>query len=111
DTYTLTSIFYSINSSDVDSSPTRRSSDLKLVLTGTTSSEDLITVASDTTGLLNAAHLDTNNTIRGHLPEDRVAFYNLSRFSSVTNGSFVADEKTINVSTSDTIQSIISKIN
>jgi flagellar hook-associated protein 2 len=60
---------------------------------------------------LTTAHLSTNNTVRGHLAEDGVALYNLSRFSGVTDGSFLVDGHTVDVSTSDTIQSLISKIN
>src|SRR5204863_9462534 len=83
----------------------------KLVLAGNANSEDLINVGGDTTGFLTAAYLATNNTMRGHLSEDAVAFYDLSRFSGVTNGSFVVDGKTIAVGRSDTIQSIVSRIN
>lgn len=83
----------------------------KLILTGKTNSMDLIRVSDDTSGFLTAAGLDTANTIRGHLAEDGVAFHNLARFSAVTGGSFVVDGRTIAVTTADTIQSIVGKIN
>src|SRR5581483_11854386 len=61
---------------------------------------------------LNAAHLATGNTVRGHLAEDGVALDDLTPFQGVTNGSFVLDGKTIAVDVAtDTIQSLVDKIN
>src|SRR5207302_8177158 len=97
DTDTLTSLINRINASGAGVTAGYDSTLDKLVLTGTANSEDLIAVTGDNTGFLSAAHLVTNNTVRGHLSEDGVALYDLSRFSTVTNGSFVVDGNTINV--------------
>src|SRR5206468_1472214 len=104
DTDTLNTVMARITASAAGVTATYNSSTDRLVLTGKVNSEDLITVANDTTGFLTAAKVSTNNTVRGHLPEDTVPLYDLSRFSAVVNGSFVVDGHTIGVSTSDTIQ-------
>lgn len=83
----------------------------KIVLTGTTDSEGLIAVGDDTTGFLAATKLATDNTQRGHLSEDTVPLRDLASFAGVTDGAFTVDGKTIGVSTSDTIQAIVDKIN
>src|SRR5205085_2019105 len=110
-TDSLSSIISRINNAGAGVTAAYDSTIDKLVLAGNANSEDLINVGGDTTGFLTAAYLATNNTMRGHLSEDAVAFYDLSRFSGVTNGSFVVDGKTIAVGRSDTIQSIVSRIN
>ena len=111
DTDTLASLVTRINAASAGVTAAYDATLDKLVLTGTTNSMDLIAVGSDSSGFLAAAHLQTANTLRGHLSEDTVALYNLSRFASVTNGSFVVDGKTIGVSTADSVQSIVSRIN
>jgi hypothetical protein len=108
---TFESVLTKINTANAGVSASYDSTLDKLVLAGTSNSEDLIVVANDTTGFLSVAGLSTSNTVRGHLAEDTVAFQNLSQFSSITHGSFVVDGRTIEVTTSDSIQSIVSKIN
>ena len=111
DTDTLDSVLSRITASAAGVTATFDSATNTIVLTGKTDSQDLITVSGDTTGFLATAQLATGNTVRGHLSEDTVAFSNLSGFASVTTGSFEVDGQTIAVSASDTIQSIVSKIN
>ena len=111
DTDTLASVLSRITASAAGVTATFDSATNRIVLTGTTNSQDLITVSGDTTGFLATANLATGNTVRGHLDEDTVAFSNLSGFASVTTGSFEVDGQTIAVSAADTIQSIVSKIN
>ena len=111
DTDTLATVLARINGAGAGVTATYDSTVDKVVLRGTTNSEDLIAVGGDSTGFLGAAHLATANTVRGHLREDTVVFADLARFSSVTSGSFAVDGKTIAVNSGDTIQSIVSKIN
>ncbi len=111
DADSLSSIIDRINDADAGVTASYDAEADKIVLTGTANSEDLIDVSSDTTGFLAAAELSTGNTVRGHLDEDTVAFKNLSRFAGVTSGSFTVDGKTIDVTSNDTIQSVVAKIN
>ena len=112
DTDTVTSIVNRINTANAGVTAAFNSSTNKIVLTGTSNSEDLITVGSDTTGFLHAANLNTGNTVRGNLPDDQQVFSKTSQFAAVTSGSFTVNGASISVDASqDTLQTVIGKIN
>lgn len=112
ETDTLVSIIDRINNANAGVNAAYDAPSDTLVLAGAQDSENLIDVGNDTTGFLSAAHLETGNTTRGHVPEDGVALGDLELFAGVTPGSFVVDGRQIDVDpASDTIQTIVSKIN
>src|SRR5206468_1692040 len=112
DTDTLTSIMSRINSSGAGVTASFDSAQNKLILNTTGNSEDLITVANDTTGFLTAAKLSTNNTVRGNIRDDQQVLSKTSQFGSVTSGSFSINGTSISVAaSSDTLSSLITKIN
>ena len=52
-------------------------------LVGTSDSEDEIVVANDTTGFLAAAHLASDNTVRGNLRDDEQVLAKTTQFAAV----------------------------
>lgn len=112
DTDTVTSLIARINSANAGVTAAFDSTANKLVLTGTTSSEDDIAVTNDTTGFLTAAKWATGNTVRGNLPDNQQVFAKTSQFGSVASGSFTINGVSISVDRStDTLTSLISRIN
>jgi hypothetical protein len=84
----------------------------KIELVTDSASGDAITVDNDTTGLLSAAGLASNNTVRGKLAEDQQTFAIAPQFSGVTTGSFTVNGETISVNRdTDTLQSVIARVN
>jgi hypothetical protein len=111
-TDTLASIIGRINSSNAGVTASYDSSLDKVILTGNSNSEDLITVGSDTSGFLAAAGLATNNTIRGNIRDDEQIFTKTSQFASITSGSFDLNGISISVDAGqDTLQTLIDRIN
>lgn len=112
DTDSISSIVTRINNANAGVTAAFNSSTNKLELTSASYSEDLITVANDTTGFLAATGLSTANTARGNLRDDQQALSSTSQFASVANGSFKINGVLISINTSqDTLQSVIAKIN
>ena len=112
DTDTLTTVINRINSSAAGVTAAYDSAQDKVTLTTNSNSEDLITVANDTTGFLTAAKLSTNNTVRGNIRDDQQVLSKTSQFGSVTSGSFSINGTSISVAaSSDTLSSLITKIN
>jgi hypothetical protein len=112
DTDTLSSILGRINSANAGVTASFNSSTNKIELTGTSNSEDLITVGSDTTGFLATANLSTNNTVRGNIRDDQQVLSQTTQFSSVTTGSFTINGVSISVNKdTDTLTSIMNRVN
>jgi hypothetical protein len=112
DTDTLLTVLDRITSSAAGVTATFDTTENRIVLTGKTNSQRLITVAGDATGFLTAGKLQTSNTVRGHADEEGVALADLSAFGPVANGSFVVDGHTIAIDAAqDTIASVVNKIN
>jgi hypothetical protein len=111
DADTLASVVDKINRANAGVTATYNTAADRVILAGTLESEDLIAIDDGGTSLADALHLATNNTVRGHFREDGVAFYDLAGFSGVVSGSFDVDGKTIVVSTSDSVNALVEKIN
>ncbi len=107
----LNAVIGRINAGDAGVTAAYDAATDSLVLTRSSNSKELIAVGDDSTGFLAAAHLSTGNTVRGHVAEDGVALRDLTRFSSVVDGSFVVGGKRIAVATTDSVQSIVDRIN
>jgi flagellar hook-associated protein 2 len=112
DTDTLSSIISRINSSSAGVTASCDSTQDKVILTTNSNSEDLITVAGDTTGFLTAGNLSSSNTVRGNIRDDQQVFSKTTQFAAVTSGSFNVNGTSISVDASqDTLQTMIGKIN
>lgn len=84
----------------------------EIVLTGTTSSEDDIDVANDTTGFAALAGLVSSNTVRGNIRDDAQIQSKTSQFAAVATGAFEVNGVSISVdASSDSLQSIVARIN
>src|SRR5581483_819506 len=88
DTDTLRNVIDRINQANAGVTAAYDSGLDRIVLTGTTASEDLIAVGNDTTGLLAASGLSSANTVRGNVPDDQQVLAKTSQFQSVVTGTF-----------------------
>ncbi|MDP3768721.1 MAG: flagellin hook IN motif-containing protein, partial [Dehalococcoidia bacterium] len=112
DADTLAAIITRINGAGAGVTASYDSAQDKLILTTTANSEDLITVAGDTTGFLTAAKLSTNNTARGNLRDDQQVLSKTTQFATVSSGSFTVNGVSITVNAStDTLTTLVDKIN
>ncbi|HXT17915.1 MAG TPA: flagellin hook IN motif-containing protein [Gemmatimonadaceae bacterium] len=109
-TDTISSILSRITSSSAGVAASYDAANDVVHLTTKYDTEDPIAV-SDSTGLSSALHLSTNNAVPGHLSEDGVPLADLSQFSSVVDGAFVIDGRTISVATTDSVNDIVGRIN
>src|SRR6058998_1535307 len=76
------------------------------------SNSNPVLLANDTSGFLAATKLTAPITSKGNVRDDQQVLAKTTQFASVTNGSFVVDGRTISIDkNSDTVQSIISKMN
>jgi hypothetical protein len=111
-TDSLASIVDRINSAGACVTAEYDASEDKVILTGTSNSEDLIEVANDTSGFLAAAGLSSASTVRGNVRDDQQTLAKTSQFGAVTSGSFTVNGATISVDAStDTLASLVDKIN
>jgi len=112
DADTLASIITRINGAGAGVTASYDSAQDKLILTTTANSEELITVAGDTTGFLTAANLSTPNTVRGNIRDDEQVLAKTSQFSAVTSGSFTINGVSISVDKdADTLAALATRIN
>lgn len=112
DTDTYVSVVSRINDANAGVTAAYDASADRIVLTGTTNSEDDIVVGNDTSGFLAAAQLDTSNTVRGNIPDDQQVLAKTSQFGGVASGSFTLNGATISVDRdADTFQTLVSRMN
>ncbi len=111
DVDTLTSLLGKINSAGAGVSAVYDSATDKIVLTSSSPSEDLITLA-DSTGFLTAARLATGNTVRGNVRDDQQVLAKTTQFAGVSSGSFSVNGTSIAINTAaDSLSTIVSRIN
>jgi hypothetical protein len=110
-TDSVASIVSRINSANAGVTATYDTAADRLVLTAASYGADQIVVSNDTTGFLSAAHLSTNNTVRGRIQDDQATLSATATFGAVTNGSFIVDGQVITVATTDSLDDIIERIN
>jgi len=107
---TITSVLARINSTVAGISASFSGD--KVTLVTTASSEDDIVLAGDTSGFLAALKLTGATTVKGNVRDDVQVLSKATQFSSVANGSFTVNGVAISVNrTTDTLQSVISRIN
>lgn len=112
DTDSLSTLITRINNAGAGVTASFNSSTNKVELTTTSNSEDLITVAGDTSGFLAAAGLSTNNTTRGNIQDDDQVFAKTTQFNDVVTGSFVINGVSISVNKdTDSLQTLIDRVN
>ena len=109
---TLATVLARINDSGAGVSASLNLSTNRIEIVTSSSSEELITVANDTTGLLGMTRLSTNNTVRGNIRDDRQMLAKTAQFAAVTSGSFSVNGVSISVNTAtDSLSSVIDRIN
>jgi len=112
DTDTLAALITRINGSGAGVTASYDSAQDKLILTTTANSEELITVAGDTTGFLTAANLSTAITVRGNIRDDEQVLSKTSQFDAVASGSFTVNGVAISVDKdADTLAELVERIN
>ncbi len=101
-----------INSAGAGVTASFNASTNALELASNGASEDLISVGSDTTGLLSAAGLSATNTVRGKVADDRQSLATTTQFADVASGSFTVNGIVISVDRgTDSLQDVIGRIN
>jgi hypothetical protein len=109
---TLATVLARINDSGAGVTARLNLSTNRIEIVTTSYSEELITAAGDTTGLLGTARLSTNNTVRGNIRDDHQSLSTKAQFAAVTSGSFSVNGISISVNTAtDSLASVLDRIN
>jgi hypothetical protein len=112
DTDTITSLLSRINAANAGVTASFDSNANKLVLSGTTASEDDIAITNDTSGFAAAAQWATADTVRGNLSDDQQVLAKTSQFAGVASGAFAINGVSISLNRStDSLSSLITRIN
>ncbi len=109
---TLQALVTRINAAGAGVTATYDSATDTLKLETTSSSEDDIVAANDTTGFLSAVKLAAATTVQGNIADDQQVLTKTARFAGVANGSFSVNGRVIAVTAgTDTLQSVVARIN